>query len=474
MLPVVAIVGAPNVGKSTLFNRLTGSRAALVGDEPGVTRDRQYGFGDDGQQRFVLIDTGGISQERAAMARAIAGQAELAMEEADALIFLLDARAGPSATEAALADQLRRSDKRIFLAINKSEGLSADVAAADFHELGLGTPYAISAARGSGVRALTAQIMASLAIDTPAINTAETTDEDDTNEDHNRVRIAVIGRPNVGKSTLVNRLLKEERMIAHDAPGTTRDSISIPFEHGGKPYVLVDTAGIRRRARVNDRIEKWSALKTLQSIEAANVVLLLADGSEGVTEQDVTLLRQIERTGRALVIGINKWDGLNPEQRVKARRDLDLKLGFIDYANIHYISALHGSGVGNLLSSVDAAWAAASANLATPELNELLQEAMTRHPPPLVRGRRIRLRYAHQGGTNPPRVIIHGNRTEAVPSAYRRYLTRYFRQALALHGTPISMEFRTGENPFKDRKNTLTPGQQRRRKRLIKHVKRRR
>ena len=460
MLPVVAIVGAPNVGKSTLFNRLTGTRDALVGDEPGVTRDRQYGIAASGDHRFVLIDTGGISDERQSMQSAITRQAELAMDEADVLLFLVDARAGPSATEQALAHRLRQRGADVHLVVNKSEGFAPEVAAADYHEFGLGEPVAISAAHGHGVAPL---ISAALARFDPP----ETSPENDSGG----IKVAIIGRPNVGKSTLVNRLLGEERMVAHDAPGTTRDSIHVPFERDGQHYVLIDTAGVRRRARVDDRIEKFSAIKTLQSIDAANVVALIMDGSEGVTDQDVTLLQQVQRAGRALVLAVNKWDGLDAYQREKTKRDLDLKLGFVDYANRHFISALHGTGVGNVFQSVSSAWQAASAKLPTPQLTELLEEALQRHPPPLVRGRRIKLRYAHQGGSNPPRIILHGNQTEAMPAAYRRYLARFFREQLGLHGTPVSVETRTGDNPYKGRRNTLTPRQERRRKRLLKHVK---
>ncbi|MBT6277634.1 MAG: ribosome biogenesis GTPase Der, partial [Chromatiales bacterium] len=459
-----AIVGAPNVGKSTLFNRLTASRAALVGDEPGVTRDRQYGIGHCDEHRFILIDTGGVSEERQAMARAIRHQAEVAMEEADALIFLLDGRAGPSATELALATRLRRRANDVYIVINKTEGLKPEVATADFHALGLGTPIPISAAHGQGVRQLLGRILESIP--------AKDENADGPEVEGEGVRVAIIGRPNVGKSTLVNRLLGEERVVAHDAPGTTRDSIRVPFKRDNRDYVLIDTAGVRRRSRVDDKIEKWSAIKTLQSIEAANVAILLLDGSEGATDQDVTLLQQIERAGRALVVAVNKWDGLSPDQRTKCKRDLDLKLGFVDYANTHFISALHGSGVGNVFDSVATAWQNASANLATPKLNRLLADALERHPPPLVRGRRVKLRYVHQGGMNPPRIIIHGNQTEAITEPYRRYLVRFFRDNLKLKGTPVSVELRTGENPFKGRRNTLTPRQQKQRKRLIKHVKR--
>ena len=463
MLPVIAIVGAPNVGKSTLFNRLTRTRDALVADEPGVTRDRHYGLATQGARRFALIDTGGVTDESAPIPDMIAKQAHQAMDEAHAIIFVVDGRAGANALDERIATSLRRLDRPVYLAVNKAEGLDRNAVGVDFHALGLGSPQAISAAHGQGVKALVDQVLDNIELD----------DEEELQlPDDDAVKVAVIGKPNVGKSTLINRLLGEDRLVAHDMPGTTRDSIAVPFERDGRSYVLIDTAGIRRRSRIDETVEKFSVIKSLQSIDAANVVVLLIDAREGVADQDATLLAEVEKVGRALVVGINKWDGLTPDQRATVKRQLDIKLGFVDYATVQFLSALHGTGVGELIKAVDKAWQGASKNLSTPELTRLLEAATTRHPPPLVRGRRIKLRYAHQGGSNPPRIVIHGNQTDDVPDAYRRYLARFFRQHLKLHGTPVSVEFRTGDNPYKGRKNTLTPRQVRRKKRLLKHVKR--
>lgn len=458
-LPVLAIVGRPNVGKSTLFNRITGRRDALVADEPGLTRDRQYGTARVAGRSVIVVDTGGITDNATGIDSLILRQAEQALSEADAVLFLVDGRAGLNADDEAVAERLRRLGRAIFLVVNKTEGFPEATATADFHRLGLGRPWAISSAHGHGVQALLEAVLAPWP---PGPNASPPTAAG--------VRIAVVGRPNVGKSTLVNRMVGEERVLAYDQPGTTRDSIQVPFVRAGRSYVLIDTAGVRRRARVGEGVEKFSVIKALQAIEAAHVAVLVVDAREGVTDQDAHLLGHVLDAGRALVIAANKWDGLDPGQRDKARRDLERKFAFVDFASVHLTSALHGTGVGHLFTAVNQAHEAATRKLSTPALTRHLQEALAAHPPPLVRGRRIKLRYAHQGGSNPPVVVIHGNQTGDVPASYRRYLVRYFREAFHLQGTPVRIEFKTGENPYQDRRNTLTPRQQRRRKRLLRHV----
>jgi len=464
MQPVIALVGRPNVGKSTLFNRLTRSRDALVADLPGLTRDRQYGLGHLDGRSFLVIDTGGLSGEEHALDEAMARQTLRAVGEADLVLLLVDGRAGLTAADEQIAARLRATGKTLRLAVNKTDGLDAAVASAEFHALGLGEPHPIAASHGRGVRQLVASLLEACP-EAVSEAPAEETEAD-------RVRVAVVGRPNVGKSTLLNRLLGEERLVAFDQPGTTRDSVEVPFERDGHRYTLIDTAGLRRRGRVFEAVEKFSVVKTLQSIERAHVVILVLDARQGIAEQDASLLGLVLDSGRAIVVAINKWDGLDPGRRDEVRRAFDFRLGFLDFADIHTISALHGSGVGKLLGSVDAAFASTMVDCKAAELTAILQQAVQQHPPPLVRGRRIKLRYAHQGGRNPPLVVIHGNQTASVPDAYRRYLSNTFRKALGLTGTPVRVEFRTGENPFEGRKNPLTPRQQARRKRLLKHVKR--
>lgn len=460
MVPVIAIVGRPNVGKSTLFNQLTRSRDALVADTPGLTRDRQYGTGTVGNRPFLVVDTGGLSDDRDDVTRLIGQQALRAVQEADITLFMVDARDGLTGADQNIAAQLRAYPNTLVLVANKTEGLDQRIATSEFHALGLGYPWPIAAAHGRGLRAL----MEATATHFPAIQENE---EDPTTWG---IKVAIIGRPNVGKSTLVNRILGEERVVAHDSPGTTRDSIYIPFIRHAKRYTLIDTAGVRRRARVSQKIEKFSVIKSLQAIETANVAIVLIDAQEGVTDQDVHLLGFVLESGRAFVIAINKWDGLAQDHRRQVREALERKLAFIDFARPHLVSALYGSGVGDLFASVDTAWESASRKLSTPILTRTLLDAVSKHPPPVVRGRRIKLRYAHQGGKNPPTIVIHGNQTAAVPNAYRRYLIRTFRTVLGLEGTPIRIDFRTGENPYKDRRNVLTPRQRRKRKRLIEHA----
>ncbi len=453
MLPVLALIGRPNVGKSTLFNRLTRSREALVADFPGLTRDRQYGLGRLGSRPYLLIDTGGLSGSAQGVESRMEQQVRQAMEEADHLLWLVDGQAGCTAGDLEIAERLRTLGKPVTLVVNKTDHQDPQMAMAEFHQIGW-TPQPIAAKQGRGVRSLIESVLAQFP---PAEESAAT------QTDHPGVRVAVVGRPNVGKSTLINRLLGEERLVTYDAPGTTRDSIFIPFSHRGKQYTLIDTAGVRRRARIRDRIEKFSVVKTLQAIDACHVAVLVLDARQGIGEQDATLGGHILERGRALLIALNKWDGLSDDQRQAVREALKRKLGFLDFAPVHRISALHGSGVGLLLETVDQIYARATCDLPTPKLTQLLKTLVQEHAPPLVRGRRIKLRYAHQGGRNPPVIVIHGNQTEALPAAYRRYLINRFREALDLQGTPLRLELRSGENPFADRKSKTGAGSKRRR-----------
>ena len=438
MLPIVALVGRPNVGKSTLFNVLTGTRDAIVADVPGLTRDRQYGFGRVGPVPFVVIDTGGLVENPKGIEAQMRAQTERAVAEADRLILLVDGRAGLTPQDDFVAREIRKSGKPTTLAVNKSEGLDLDVVAADFHALGLGEPHGIAASHGQGCEDLMEQALAGLAPspDEVADPAAE------------GIRIAIIGRPNVGKSTLVNRLIGEERVIASDQPGTTRDSILVPFERDGRKFQLIDTAGMRRRARVEDAIERASVAKTLQAIDEAHVVILVVDAHDTVSEQDASVLGLALHRGRALIIAINKWDGIPAEQREEIHRQLALKLDFVAFAPLHFISARHGTGVGELMQSAVRAYEAAMREMPTKQLTRTLEHALTAHQPPLVHGRRIKLRYAHQGGRNPPRIIIHGNQTSSVPDAFTRYLVNVFRKTYDLFATPVVIEYRTDSNPY--------------------------
>jgi len=461
MLPVIALIGRPNVGKSTLFNRLTKSRDALVADYPGLTRDRKYGFGKLGAMPYLVIDTGGVAGGESGIEEAMVGQSVRALQEADVAIVMVDGRSGLTAADQHVADLARKYAKKAWLAVNKAEGLDAAIAGGEFHGLGLGEPVAISAAHGDRVGALIDDVLSGFEPDEPA---------DDVDDDE-ELRIAVVGRPNVGKSTLANRLLGEDRLVVFDQPGTTRDAVEVPFERNDRKYLLIDTAGIRRKARVHEAIEKFSIIKALQAIEQAQVVIAVLDAQEGVTEQDVSLLGLVMERGRALVVVTNKWDGRTPEQRKKVREDLDRRLPFLDFAERITISALHGTAVGDLLPAVERAYAAATRDLSTTELTRELEAAVMSHAPPMVRGRRIRLRYAHQGGRNPPVIVIHGNQTDKLPEAYRRYLINRFRKAFKLKGTPVRLSFKTSDNPYKGRRNKLTPRQERKRSRLMKRVK---
>ena len=450
-LPVIALVGRPNVGKSTLFNRLTRTRDALVADFPGLTRDRQYGLGKVGSMPYLVVDTGGLAGTEQQIDGLIERQVWQAIDEADAVIFMVDARAGISADDATIADRLRRCEKPVHLAVNKSEHLDPDLAVADFQSLALGPPIAVAAAHNRGIKALIELVLTALGA---PVDVAQASDF----PAPHAIRLALVGRPNVGKSTLVNRLIGQERVLASDVPGTTRDSVHVPFAKAGIDYLLIDTAGVRRRARVTETIEKFSIIKTFQAIEQANVVVMVLDARQGLSEQDATLLGFILDCGRALVIAVNKWDGLEPAQRDRVKTELDRRFPYLDFAKIHFISALHGSGVMELLNSVRAAHDAALRDMPTSELTRVLQEAVASHQPPQVRGRRIKLRYAHQGGRNPPLIVIHGNQTDKVPASYKRYLANVFRRVFRLAGTPIRIEFKIGANPY-----DKSPGRRRRR-----------
>lgn len=437
MLPVVAIVGRPNVGKSTLFNRLTRSRDALISAYPGTTRDRQYGDVHLHDRHFIIIDTGGITEETDAVGDLITKQALQAIEDADRVLFVIDGKAGVTPEDTMIATALRRTGKTIYLAVNKTESLDPTTAVTDAHELGMGIPSAIAAVHGSGITQLIEKMF-------PEPN-PPTEDQADSSSG---IKLAIVGRPNVGKSTLTNRMLGEDRVIVHDMPGTTRDSIYIPLERFEKRYTLIDTAGVRKRKKINEVPEKFSVVKTLQSIESANVILYVIDARIAVSEQDMKLLGFIMECGKALVIAINKWDGMTEEARDRARATIDRQLDFVRFARIHFISALHGSGVGNLFDSVNEAYESAIKKLSTPLLTRLLQQALVTHSPPMVNGRRIKLRYAHAGGSNPPRVIIHGNQVNSLPESYRKFLAGFFREKLKLYGTPVLVEFKSGENPY--------------------------
>lgn len=464
MLPVIALVGRPNVGKSTLFNQLTRSRDALVADFAGLTRDRKYGEGRLGERPFVVIDTGGISGDEEGIDAQMAGQSLQAIEEADIVLLMVDAREGLNAGDEALARHLRQRNKPFQVVVNKIDGLQEEVALGDFYRLGMETLFGIAASHGRGVRGMLESVLAPFPQGEPG-------EEVDGVDRRGSIRVAVVGRPNVGKSTLVNRLLGEERVVVFDQPGTTRDSIYIDYERDGQQYTLIDTAGVRRRKNVREVVEKFSIVKTLKAIDDAHVVVLVMNAHEGIVDQDMHLLGHCIEAGRGLVMAVNKWDGIEADQRDWIRSELQRRLQFVDYADTHFISALHGSGVGLLYRSILAAHASATRKLSTNHLTRILEGAVHSHPPPLVNGRRIKLRYAHAGGQNPPLIIIHGNQTGNVPNSYQRYLENVFRRELKLAGTPVRIEFRTGENPYADRRNKLTQRQVQRKRRMMAHVK---
>lgn len=441
MKPVIALVGRPNVGKSTLFNRLTRSRDALVADLPGLTRDRHYGEGRIGERPFLVIDTGGFEPvAKEGIMHQMAKQTKQAVAEADIVIFIVDGRQGLTPHDKTITDFLRKSGRSVMLVVNKSEGMKYTSVTADFYELGLGDPYVISAAHGDGVMDLVDESINLAFAQRPVVD-----EEPDPSQG---VKIAIVGRPNVGKSTLVNTLLGEERVIAFDMPGTTRDSIEIPFEREGKNYTLIDTAGIRRRGKVFEAIEKFSVVKTLQSISEANVVLLLLDAQQDISEQDAHIAGFVLESGRALVVGVNKWDGLTSDQRDDIKMELDRKLSFLSFAKTHFISALKSTGLGPLMKSIDSAYAAAMSNLTTPKLTRALIEAVEHQQPRRKGSIRPKLRYAHQGGQNPPIVVIHGNALDSIDDNYKRFLEKHFRETFSLVGTPLRIEFRSSRNPF--------------------------
>lgn len=459
MIPVIALVGRPNVGKSTLFNRLTKTQDALVADFPGLTRDRQYGQATFDNKSFIVVDTGGIGVDDIAVDSLMSKQSAIALNEADIILLLVDGRSGLTGIDETVANNLRKLSKTVHLVINKTDGLDEDIACSEFQSLGFSEVHPISASHGRGISFLLEEILA------PYAPNVEESTVDKT------IKIAFAGRPNVGKSTLINRILGEERVVVYDMPGTTRDSISIPFVREERHYELIDTAGVRRKSRVDEKIEKFSIIKTLQAIKDSNVCLLLIDAKEGLTDQDMNLLGFIVESGKALVIAVNKWDGLEDEHKEHVKDELTRRLHFVNFAKIRFISALHGSGVGLLFKDIDEAYASAIQSFSTPRLTRLLQDISAKHTPPCVNGRRIKLRYAHLGGHNPPIIVIHGNQLNSLPDSYKRYLTNEFVKHLNLVGTPLKLEFRGGENPFAEKKNTLTQRQVNKKRRLMKRVK---
>lgn len=451
MLPVVALVGRPNVGKSTLFNALTNSRQALVADEPGVTRDRQYAEVTSGEMPFIIVDTGGLVSKAQGMAELIFKNAEIALAEADLIYFIVDAKSGVISEDQHIASMLRKLNKPLMLIVNKIDGKDPELMSGEFYALGLGEPMGISAAHREYLSSL---------IDETETRLAKIPRDDVPEPETKGIKIALVGRPNVGKSTLTNRMLGEERVIASDMPGTTRDSIYIPFNHHGVDYTLIDTAGVRRRGRIDERIEKFSVIKTLQAIKDASVVIFLIDAREGLTDQDLHLLGFVIDAGRSLVLAINKWDGLSEDQKEQVKTEIARRMDFVDYAELFFISAIHGTNVGHLFDAVQRAYKASTQELATPKLTELLEQAVFEHNPPMVKGRRIKLKYVHCGGHNPPTLVLHGNQLQNLPKSYLRYLEKFYRKALKMVGTPIRFECKTSLNPFEGRREKLTTRQQ--------------
>ncbi|HLT64222.1 MAG TPA: ribosome biogenesis GTPase Der [Pseudohongiella sp.] len=460
MKPVLALVGRPNVGKSTLFNRLTRSRDALVADYPGLTRDRQYGEGKGGDKPYIVIDTGGLEGGEKGINFEMASQSLLAIEEADVVLLLVDGRAGLNPADTQIVEHLRKIGKSAVLVVNKVDGIDENIAMGDFYGLGFEKVFPITATQGRGVRRLLDYVLAPF----PEPETEEEREEQG-------IRIAIAGRPNVGKSTLVNRMLGEERVVVYDQGGTTRDSIYIPFERHGQRYTLIDTAGIRRRGKTHDTIEKFSVVKSLTAIQDANVVVLVVDARDGIVEQDLHLLGYVLDAGRALVIALNKWDGMDQEQKDKIKSDIRRRFAFVDFAAIHFISARYGTGVGDLYPSILKAYDSAKRKLSTNVLTRILQDACSDHSPPMVNGRRIKLRYAHAGGQNPPIIVIHGKQTEKVPEHYKRYLEKTFRNVLQMEGTPIRIELRSDDNPYVDHEKGLDGRQVAAKRRIAKNRK---
>lgn len=446
MIPVIAFVGRPNVGKSTLFNRLTRTQNALVADYPGLTRDRQYGEAVYKDRPYIVIDTGGIGVEDIAVDDLMSKQSKIALDEADLVFFIVDGRDGLTGLDQEIAKRLRILNKKLYVLVNKIDGLHEEVAVAEFQTLGFSRVYGISASHGRGLQTVLDEVTA----DFPK-------KEESLEPEADTIKVTFAGRPNVGKSTLINRLLGEERVVVYDMPGTTRDSIAVPFSRDDRSYVLIDTAGVRRKSRVDDKIEKFSIIKTLQSIKESHVCLFILDAKEGITDQDLQILSFILETGKALVIAINKWDGLDENQREKVKEDIKRRLFFVNFAKVKTISALHGTGVGLLFKDINQAYQSSMQAFSTPQLTRLLQDLITQHAPPLVRGRRIKMRYAHAGGHNPPLIVIHGNQVSSLPDSYVRYLRNAFIEHLGLVGTPLKLEFKSGDNPYKDKVNKLTP-----------------
>ena len=458
MKPVIALVGRPNVGKSALFNRLTRSRDALVADFPGLTRDRKYGEGKGASKPYIVIDTGGLEGGEQGIDFAMASQSLLAMEEADVVLLLVDGRAGLNPADIQIVEHLRKLDKPACLVVNKVDGIDENVALGDFYGLGMEQIYPVTASQGRGVSKLIESVLERF---------PEPLSEEERVEEG--IRIAIAGRPNVGKSTLVNRMLGEERVVVFDMPGTTRDSIYIPFERHGKRYTLIDTAGIRRRGRTHETVEKFSVVKSLTAIQDANVVVLVIDARDGIVEQDLHLLGYVLDAGRALVIGLNKWDGMDTEQKERIKSDIRRRFSFVDFAAIHFISALHGTGVGDLYKSIEKAYESAKRQLSTNQLTRILQDAVTDHAPPMVNGRRIKMKYAHAGGQNPPIIVIHGKQTDKLPDHYKRYLEKTFREVLKLEGTPVRIELRSDANPYTQHEQGMTPQQVAQKRRIAKN-----
>ena len=448
MRPVIALVGRPNVGKSTLFNRLTRSRDALVANVPGLTRDRQYGDGLVGGRAYIVVDTGGLAENETDIDQAMESQSYLAIDEADIVLFMVDARAGLTPADSQILDQLRKRQKTVFLVVNKIDGSNPEQAMADFHATGLKHLYPITATQGKGVSRLMTEVLATV---------PEAENDGTTGAQAVGIKIAVVGCPNVGKSTLVNRLLGEERVVVFDLPGTTRDSLYIPYDRRGESYTLIDTAGIRKRGKTRETVEKFSVIKSLQAIDDAHVVIMILDARKGLVEQDLHLLDYIIDAGRALVVAVNKWDGLSQEKKDKLKSDIERRMGFVTFAKKHYISALHGTGVGDLYKSIHAAYDAAQRKLDTNKLTKILERAVEEHAPPMVNGRRIKLRYAHSGGHNPPIIVIHGKQTDKLPAHYTRYLEKTYRKIMKLEGTPIRIHFKSDANPFTSSEKSLNP-----------------
>ena len=484
MVPVIALVGRPNVGKSTLFNRLTKSRDAIVADYSGLTRDRKYGEAKWQGRTYIVIDTGGISGDEEGIDAKMAEQSLQAIEEADAVLFMVDSRAGMTAADQMIAEHLRKKNKRTFLVANKVDTVDPEIARAEFSPLAIGDAFPVAAAHGRGVNALLQAALGAFPKDEGEEDELAEAGEGEEGaapaepkqripgpDEKSGIKIAIIGRPNVGKSTLVNRMLGEERVIVYDQAGTTRDSIYIPFERDEVKYTLIDTAGVRRRGKIFEAVEKFSVVKTLQAIQDANVVVFVMDAREGVVDHDLNLLGFVLETGRALVIALNKWDGMDSHERERVKTELERRLQFVDFADIHFISALHGTGVGNLYKSVQASFKSAITRWPTNRLTQILEDAVREHQPPMVGSRRIKLRYAHLGGANPPLIVIHGNQVEAVPKSYSRYLENTYRRVLKLVGTPIRIEYKGGENPYEGNKNTLTDRQVNKKRRLMSHHK---